>query len=63
MAGNIIDVEVAGIIAKILYPEDPGIVMTDFGAAFPSLLHDWLFFRLGGDGYTMVFARISARHL
>ena len=46
MAANIIDIEAAGMIAQILHPTDPGLIMLDFGAAFPSLLHEWLFFVL-----------------
>ena len=44
--GEKADIEASSLIAGVLSALDPGLVFTDFGAAFASLLQRWLFFVL-----------------
>eukprot|EP00972_Heterocapsa_arctica_P077373 11411530-Heterocapsa_arctica.AAC.1 len=43
---NILDIEAAALAHQILNNNDSGMILMDFGAAFPSLLNCWIFFVL-----------------
>ena len=47
---NILELETEGLCASIRSGEgDAGVLLTDFSNAFPSLLHEWIFFVLEQD--------------
>ena len=50
MYDNVLELEGRGIIDNICNHWDPAFLLTDFSAAFPSLLHDWIFYVLHAMG-------------
>ena len=47
---SVVDVEAHALVHQMVNDKDNGIMLMDFGAAFPSLLHAWILFVLGCMG-------------
>ena len=59
MTDNIFEIETAAIALRTCYPEDPGILLTDFSCAFSSVDHRWIFMVLERAGVPLPLQNFS----
>ena len=57
MTDNIFEIETAAIALPTCYPEEPGILLTDFSYANPSEDHRWIFMVLERAGISQTLQR------
>ena len=59
MTDNLCEIEIASIVLRICYAEDPGVLLTDFSCAFASVDHRSILKVLEQADVPLLFAECS----
>ena len=57
MTDNIFEIETAALARVVCAPQESGVLLTDFAAAFPSVNHTWIFSVLENIGLPDLLCR------
>ena len=63
MTYNILEIETTALVHVACAPQDSGVLLTDFAAAYPSVNHSWIFSVLENTGLPGFSLPLPAKHL
>ena len=63
MTDNIFEIETTPLAHVACAPQESGVLLTDFAAAYPSVNHSWIFSVIENTGLPAFLCRFSAKYL
>ena len=63
MTDNIFEIETTALAHVACAPQDSGVLLTDFAAAYPGVNHSWIFSVLENTGLPDFLCRFFTKHL
>ena len=63
MTDNIFEIETTALAHVACAPQESGVLLTDFAAAYPSVNHSWIFSVIENTGLPAFLCRFSAKYL